>query len=97
MTAREPHGIITHKMTVLGIDTSLRSTGYGVLSVHGSRLAMVDCGNIRNQPRAPLTECLREMDALLGGVTLSGEEFTRLAELLFRETEPLLRLVEPPE
>lgn len=46
-------------MTILGIDTSLRSTGYGVLSVQGSRLAMVECGNIRNAPKLPLTECLK--------------------------------------
>lgn len=46
-------------MTILGIDTSLRSTGYGVLSVQGSRLAMVECGNIRNAPKLPLTGCLK--------------------------------------
>ena len=46
-------------MTVLGIDTSLRSTGYGVLSAEGSRMRMVACGNIRNAPRLPLTACLK--------------------------------------
>ena len=46
-------------MTILGIDTSLRSTGYGVLSAQGSRLSMVECGNIRNAPKLPLTACLR--------------------------------------
>ena len=34
-----------------------------------------------------LTECLEEMNALVGGVCLSGEEFTRLLELLFREKQ----------
>ena len=34
-----------------------------------------------------LTECLEEMNDLLGNVRLSGEEFTRLLELLFRERE----------
>ncbi len=34
-----------------------------------------------------LRECLEEMAALLGGVRLSGEEFTRLLELLFREKQ----------
>ena len=53
-------------MTILGIDTSLRSTGYGVLSVQGSRLAMVDCGNIRNAPKLPLTACLRAIHAKVG-------------------------------
>ena len=46
-------------MTVLGIDTSLRSTGYGVLDATGNRLHMLDCGNIRNAPRLPLTACLK--------------------------------------
>ena len=34
-----------------------------------------------------LSECLEEMNALLGGLSLSGEEFTRLLELLFREKQ----------
>ena len=46
-------------MTILGIDTSLRSTGFGVLKVEGSRLLAVDYGNIRNAPRLPLTSCLK--------------------------------------
>jgi len=53
-------------VTILGIDTSLRSTGYGVLSVQGSRLSMVDCGNIRNAPKLPLTACLRAIHAKVG-------------------------------
>lgn len=46
-------------MIVLGIDTSLRSTGYGVLETAGSRLRMIDSGNIRNAQKLPLTACLR--------------------------------------
>lgn len=46
-------------MTVLGIDTSLRSTGYGVLEAAGSRMKMVECGNIRNAPALPLTACVK--------------------------------------
>ena len=50
-------------MIVLGIDTSLRSTGYGVLEVQGSRLVMRDCGNVKNAPQLPLTDCLRTIHA----------------------------------
>lgn len=50
-------------MTVLGIDTSLRSTGYGVLEAQGSRLRMLDCGNIRNAPSLSLTACLKAIHA----------------------------------
>ena len=53
-------------MTILGIDTSLRSTGYGVLSAQGSRLSMVECGNIRNAPKLSLTACLRAIHSKVG-------------------------------
>ena len=46
-------------MIILGIDTSLRSTGYGVLEVLGSRMKMIECGNIKNAPKIPLTACLK--------------------------------------
>lgn len=50
-------------MIVLGVDTSLRSTGYGVLSVEGSRMQCVDCGNIRNAAKLPVTACLKAIYA----------------------------------
>jgi len=46
-------------VTVLGIDTSLRSTGYGVLSVEGSRMRALDSGAIKNPPKLPLSACLK--------------------------------------
>lgn len=45
-------------MIVLGVDTSLRSTGYGVLSVQGSTMRSLEAGNIRNPPKLSLTGCL---------------------------------------
>ena len=50
-------------MTVLGIDTSLKSTGYGVVRAEGSRLTAVDFGRIANGPKLPLTQCLRAIGA----------------------------------
>ena len=50
-------------MIVLGIDTSLRSTGYGVIAVEGSRMRMLDCGNIPNKATLPLTACLKAIHA----------------------------------
>jgi crossover junction endodeoxyribonuclease RuvC len=52
-------------MRVLGIDTSLRSTGLGVVEAHGSRLAAVEFGRIHNTPQRSLSECLRRLD---GGI-----------------------------
>ena len=45
-------------MVVLGIDTSLRSTGYGILLSEGSRLRAVDMGAIKNAPKVSLSGCL---------------------------------------
>ena len=50
-------------MTILGIDTSLRSSGYGVLAVEGSRMRSLEAGRIRNAPKLPLSECLRTIRA----------------------------------
>jgi len=50
-------------MTILGVDTSLRSTGFGVLEVVGSRLKMIECGNVKNGPKVPLTACLKAIHA----------------------------------
>ena len=48
-------------MTILGIDTSLRSSGYGVLSVEGSRMRSLEHGNIKNAPKLPLSACLAKI------------------------------------
>lgn len=43
---------------VLGIDTSLRSTGFGVIEAQGSRLTSVEHGVIRIPAAAPHSQCL---------------------------------------
>ena len=48
-------------MRVLGIDTSLRSTGVGVVESRGTRLAAVEFGPIRSAAGVPLSECLRRL------------------------------------
>ena len=47
----------------MGIDTSLRSTGYGVLAAEGSRMRCLACGNIPNKASLPLTACLKAIHA----------------------------------
>ena len=49
------------RMTVLGVDTSLRSTGYGVLETSGSRMRALDYGNVPNPAKLPVSECLRRI------------------------------------
>jgi len=46
---------------LLGIDTALRKTGWGIIDAHGSQFRAVDCGVIVNPPKASLTECLRRL------------------------------------
>ena len=50
-------------MTILGVDTSLRSTGFGVVEAVGSRLKALDYGNIPNAQALPVSECLRRIHA----------------------------------
>jgi crossover junction endodeoxyribonuclease RuvC len=50
-------------MRILGIDTSLRSTGYGVVDTAGSKFIAVDYGNIPNAASVPHSECLRKIHA----------------------------------
>ncbi len=65
-----------------GVRESLQRRA-GALEEAGEAAAAAACVRLWST----LTACLEEMDALLGSVRLSGEEFTRLLELLFRERE----------
>ena len=55
-------------MTVLGIDTSLRSTGFGVLAVEGSRLRAVEMGAIKNAQKVSLSGCLRNIHSIVAAL-----------------------------
>ncbi len=52
-------------MRVLGIDTSLRSTGVGVVDSLAGKTVAVEYGRIHNSDRICLSECLRRID---GGI-----------------------------
>jgi len=52
-------------MRILGVDTALRCTGFGVLDSDGRRFSTVDCGVIRSSRKVSLSECLRR---LAGGI-----------------------------
>ena len=45
-------------MRILGIDTSLRSTGVGIVEERGSKMIPVYYGVIKNPPKRPLSEAL---------------------------------------
>lgn len=55
-------------MIVLGVDTSLRSTGYGVLEASGSRLRPLAFGNIPNAPGLPVSACLVKIHSTIAAL-----------------------------
>ena len=46
---------------ILGIDTSLRSSGVGIVEVRGSELRAVAYGCIRNKSKVPHSQCLENI------------------------------------
>ncbi len=46
---------------ILGIDTSLRSTGVGIIEAKGSELRAVAYGRIHNKPGEPHSKCLENI------------------------------------
>jgi crossover junction endodeoxyribonuclease RuvC len=52
-------------MIILGVDTAMRCTGYGVLDVNGDNFQVIDCGIIKNPQKLPHSECLRRLS---GGI-----------------------------
>lgn len=46
---------------ILGIDTSLRSTGVGIIEARGTDLRAVAYGRIRNKPSEPHSRCLENI------------------------------------
>lgn len=55
-------------MRVLGIDTSLRSTGWGVVEGNGNRLKAVAMGTVRNARTLRVSECLANITTDLRAV-----------------------------
>ena len=48
-------------MIVLGIDTALRTTGYGLIRLEAGRFTVLDCGVIANKAALKHAECLRRI------------------------------------
>jgi crossover junction endodeoxyribonuclease RuvC len=53
----------TNKATIriLGIDTSLRSSGVGIIEARGSEMRAIAYGRIHNKPKVPHSECLENI------------------------------------
>ena len=44
---------------ILGVDTALRCTGWGMIDIRGNSMKAVDCGVIKNPPKDKVSGCLR--------------------------------------
>lgn len=56
------------QLRIIGIDTALRKTGWGVIEVAGNTIRAVDCGVVVNPATAPVTECLRHLNQAVHGL-----------------------------
>ncbi len=57
-------------MVILGVDTSLRSTGYAVLETRGSSISALDYGTIVNPQSDPLSKCLAAIYSRISSLLL---------------------------
>ena len=48
---------------VLGVDTALRKTGWGVIEINGRTITAVDCGVIVNPPSSSICDCMRSLNS----------------------------------
>ena len=46
---------------ILGLDPGLRRTGWGMVTIEGTRLGYVECGTVRSSESATLAERLRQL------------------------------------
>jgi crossover junction endodeoxyribonuclease RuvC len=60
--------VISRTCRVLGVDTSLRSTGIGVVEAAGSRMASIHHGILRNPPSRSLSACLLAIEDGIAGL-----------------------------
>jgi crossover junction endodeoxyribonuclease RuvC len=60
--------LVSGQLRILGLDTALRKTGWGLIDTSGNRFSAVDCGVILNQPNISLSDCLRSLNAGIKGL-----------------------------
>lgn len=48
-------------MKILGLDTALRTTGYGIIEVTGKTPKVIDCGLIKNKASLSHSECMKRI------------------------------------
>ena len=59
---------VAQKVRILGMDTALRKTGWGIIDVVGKKWVAVDCGVIVNPPAVSITDCMRHLNNAIKGL-----------------------------
>ena len=81
-------------MIVLGVDTSLRSTGYGVLEVAGSRLAARAWGHIPNRREARVSDCLVALHAKIAAlIDEFAPDVVRVEKVIYGKNANTMRVL----
>lgn len=52
---------ISVQRRIIGVDTALRCTGWGIIDIRGQKMRAVDCGVIRNPATDKMSDCLRRL------------------------------------
>ena len=55
-------------MKIIGLDPSLSCTGWGVIRVEGSRLSHIANGQVKTDPKVPITQRLDHLHAAIAAV-----------------------------
>lgn len=62
IAAAAAYGAANGPIRILGMDTALRKTGWGIVEVKGRHFRAVDCGVIVNSKAASITDCMRHLN-----------------------------------
>jgi crossover junction endodeoxyribonuclease RuvC len=86
--------LATFPTRILGIDPGLRRTGWGLVTIEGTRLAFVGCGTVTSNDKAGLAERLRQLHDGLAAVLreLSPDEVAVEETFVNKDAQATLKL-----
>jgi crossover junction endodeoxyribonuclease RuvC len=64
----KPPATAGRQYRILGLDTALRKTGWGIIDANGNHFRAVDCGVILNDRKVSVSDCLRRLNGALKGL-----------------------------
>ena len=86
--------LATFPTRILGIDPGLRRTGWGLVTIEGTRLAFVGCGTVTSNDKAGFAERLRQLHDGLAAVLreLSPDEVAVEETFVNKDAQATLKL-----